>query len=723
MLASPARWSEVSLLSLGLFFGTAEYSTAQTTTPDPQHSSAAEKLENAQLPSVVQVCEEVWGEYGGVPVKISTGEGASVQIIRVGADLIECTVPLTKDRVRAALDNFSKSGKFLEETDLEPGRHRWQTSDGVVFLTQALLSESALVRTPEGLFRLTSKDTVEGNHERVTQARQARAEIVTQLDAWFTGADQRTFRLALADSLDSSRVHAIKESIAERIRSYARLPYLSGLQEVNLRLIDQVISGKIQGEKKAAQIQALEEIFPVPFHRLIAFSAVRDGEILRRGLIIKTLSERRSVIAGEITEGQQGMLFDREWKNLVAETTSGTLLLDLSSSKEVFDPQVRAIEKILLSHERQREIHTVGGIDSINARVEALVEELQQGLDLVRVRHKLTLEPQNTVRREQEIYEWETGGNSFLRRGSDENQITETWAAARKISEASKASDPGSRLIRSFDADSGTLTGESLWNLHGNLWNLEKYSTFKGDGSVEYCESVELGRCTFYDQQGRRIADLVHDDMHSAIQYRWIFSTTGEPVTTLPVEKLRRAGLTDEQYLNLLAKTLDSPERIHYFLELCMAYTSDGAVDTWQTPQQTVRRVDDGIMRGDCEDYAFLAREVLRRQGINAHVIYLPGHAECVWLERDTQRQYHAYSLGTFGYDRDGIVFRKSESHAPSGGFADSRSALQSLMKKYEKGGLGLSESFSYQVNPQSVQLAEFGNQIVRVPLHALVRD
>ena len=60
-----------------------------------------------------------------------------------------------------------------------------------------------------------------------------------------------------------------------------------------------------------------------------------------------------------------------------------------------------------------------------------------------------------------------------------------------------------------------------------------------------------------------------------------------------------------------------------------MQYTSDPEEnDIWQPALATIIRYEGDIeMHGDCDDYAFLAREILRRQGHeSAQVVRIPNH-------------------------------------------------------------------------------------------------
>lgn len=136
---------------------------------------------------------------------------------------------------------------------------------------------------------------------------------------------------------------------------------------------------------------------------------------------------------------------------------------------------------------------------------------------------------------------------------------------------------------------------------------------------------------------------------------------------TLSDEKMKNPACTEEQYFDLLARTLTTPEKLDRFLRTRMRYawdspnpddplqegTQQNHGSYGQTPQETIRRTDKGKMLGDCEDYAILAQEILRRQGKNAHVVFLPEekHAMCVWVEKDEEGRYRGQ-----GADENGVI-------------------------------------------------------------------
>ena len=190
---------------------------------------------------------------------------------------------------------------------------------------------------------------------------------------------------------------------------------------------------------------------------------------------------------------------------------------------------------------------------------------------------------------------------------------------------------------------------------------------------------------------------------------------------------------TDEDYLSYLAKSLDTPEKLHYFFHFFFKYTSDiekttltvvdgcekgetRAKDSFQSASESVNRVDPktGEMLGDCDDYAFFARDIMRRRGESAFNMYIEGtnkvpgaadnpeektsaHSLCVWFE-EIDGRWHAYSMGTFGFDHNGNWSRSGEEEKNANGFDSKKLALESLMEKFGKSGLGVENALNYKI-------------------------
>lgn len=191
---------------------------------------------------------------------------------------------------------------------------------------------------------------------------------------------------------------------------------------------------------------------------------------------------------------------------------------------------------------------------------------------------------------------------------------------------------------------------------------------------------------------------------------RGMVDAKGERFGLYRDEKAKNKDLTSRQYIDMLAKKLDTEEKLAVFFEQFLWYASEEG-DYWQTSEETVQRTEEyekggaHYMRGDCDDYAFLARDILRRQGKNAHVIYIPGHAICVWVEKDAEGEYHASAQDTYGFDRNGNRYGRDHprDRDKAKGFTKLIDALNSLIKKYRFPGLGLNEGQDYTFDPDAI--------------------
>lgn len=109
-----------------------------------------------------------------------------------------------------------------------------------------------------------------------------------------------------------------------------------------------------------------------------------------------------------------------------------------------------------------------------------------------------------------------------------------------------------------------------------------------------------------------------------------------------------------------LARQYATPKAIADFLHRHFTFMRDqdlfGEIEYWQAPEEFLTR-----RAGDCEDYALMARELLVRNGIEAHVFSLFGeegyaHTVCVFadergrynvMNQDKLRYYRAPTLET----------------------------------------------------------------------------
>lgn len=290
-------------------------------------------------------------------------------------------------------------------------------------------------------------------------------------------------------------------------------------------------------------------------------------------------------------------------------------------------------------------------------------------------------------------------------------------------------------LLRHQTYEDDVLTKETEYDPSGNRTN-ETLSQYFPGGQMRRVQEhapkdgkMILQRQTDYWRNGNTHAvldkrsdafayfgeggNLLYEDVAQSTpekRQRGMVDAKGERFGLYRDEKAKNKDLTSSQYIDMLAQKLDTEEKLAVFFEQFLWYASDNG-DYWQTAEETVQRTEEygkggaHYMRGDCDDYAFLAKAILRRQGKNAHVVYIPGHAICIWAEKDADGEYHARSQGTFGSDHNGNRYgpHYPRDRAKAGGFTRLIDALNALMKKYRYPGLGLREGQDYTLDENAI--------------------
>ena len=107
-------------------------------------------------------------------------------------------------------------------------------------------------------------------------------------------------------------------------------------------------------------------------------------------------------------------------------------------------------------------------------------------------------------------------------------------------------------------------------------------------------------------------------------------------------------GPSTPALLDQSARTYTTPKAIAAFLDHGFTFQRDeelfGEADRWQAPEEFVART-----AGDCEDYALLARALLRRNGIEAYVFSVfgkEGYAHTVCVFKDDRGRYNLIDGG-----------------------------------------------------------------------------
>ncbi|MFA6528767.1 MAG: tetratricopeptide repeat protein [Candidatus Gracilibacteria bacterium] len=250
-----------------------------------------------------------------------------------------------------------------------------------------------------------------------------------------------------------------------------------------------------------------------------------------------------------------------------------------------------------------------------------------------------------------------------------------------------------------------------------------KTSTFRADGTLE---SERVGNQeNIYDEHGEQILYRMSSGT------RVMVDSNGEDFATLDVTQKKHPEMSDDQYLDYLAANLNTPEKLAIFFELFMRYEYDdpsrnpnpqstnagpyassiSGKDYWQVATETIHRIENGKMLGDCDDYAFLAKEILKRQSKRPYVLGIPMHAVCIWFEQKPDGNWDAYSLCTFGLDKNGNLHGKLEDPEKAKGYPTLEEALNSLMPKYDESGVGLANGAGgYRIKNGEVEILDIPN-------------
>ena len=228
---------------------------------------------------------------------------------------------------------------------------------------------------------------------------------------------------------------------------------------------------------------------------------------------------------------------------------------------------------------------------------------------------------------------------------------------------------------------------------------------------------------------------LFREITSNAVTHRIVYDDYGALCPPFQNYQLADKRVSESEYIAYLAQRFITPESLTRYFHAYFNYTWDtpdvrhpllvGSAtnygDYWQTPTETLRRNVDGKYLGDCDDLAFLAQAILQAQGKRPLVINAGSHAICVWVDAYPEG-FTAHSICTYGYDRNGSLAQGSSApgHLPT-----LRDALQSLMQKYEKGGLGSENGFRYTFGDSlEVMLPSIAQRVqCSMPLKTLINS
>jgi hypothetical protein len=302
--------------------------------------------------------------------------------------------------------------------------------------------------------------------------------------------------------------------------------------------------------------------------------------------------------------------------------------------------------------------------------------------------------------------EFDAQGNALKETEHEYQKINEEMRHTVTITEfypTKKGEERGKEKKREIFKD-GVIISSSAFNENGELVRRET--------AVEGCPGVLTveysGGKPIRDADGKPTADV-----YPSMEFT---DKDNKKVSIKPfsVAKKEDPNLSEDQYFDFLARTLNSDQLLHAYINSMMHYSMEYETggDYWQTPSEMLGHEQNGRPSGDCDDYAMFMENILRRQGKNAYAIYMAGHkegkdnahAETIVLEVDAEGKYHAKSYGTFGVDIDGNRIGVSLYAAKVLGYDTAVEALASLVPKWRE-SLGM-DIFTQNGNLMLMEIA-----------------
>lgn len=134
-----------------------------------------------------------------------------------------------------------------------------------------------------------------------------------------------------------------------------------------------------------------------------------------------------------------------------------------------------------------------------------------------------------------------------------------------------------------------------------------------------------------------------------AVAAAWVFAVSLVALFTTINNAEANTPLLDRSLsLQDLASQLNSPKAVADYLWKHFVFEDDqrlfGREDYWQTPSEFMSR-----KKGDCEDFASLAGQILKLQGIESFILNIygsrSGHTICVFKQNG---RYHAIDGSSF---------------------------------------------------------------------------
>lgn len=177
----------------------------------------------------------------------------------------------------------------------------------------------------------------------------------------------------------------------------------------------------------------------------------------------------------------------------------------------------------------------------------------------------------------------------------------------------------------------------------------------------------------------------------------------GKPFGLYPEEKEKNPDLTPKEYLAFLAEALDSHEKLDIFFREFWEYMEDSMHDTGssfrnevrtiledyvQTPEETLMRIKNGRMQGECDDVAYFSYVIISQQeGRNPHMISRGDHFYTVWVEERGQGRYDAFNITNAGLECNGNFYDPSQDTG-QGTYGSVTDALTAILRDYKPDSL-----------------------------------
>ena len=126
--------------------------------------------------------------------------------------------------------------------------------------------------------------------------------------------------------------------------------------------------------------------------------------------------------------------------------------------------------------------------------------------------------------------------------------------------------------------------------------------------------------------------------MKKSVAAYWVFAVSLVLVSFVMTAEAKAQLLDRSLSLRDLADQLQTPEDVAHYLWRHFSFESDqaqfGKEEYWQSPEEFLT-----TRRGDCEDFALMAHEILKMKGVKTYLVNIYSdryaHTVCVFKEND----------------------------------------------------------------------------------------